>query len=511
MLILTFEEFNNKFNIDNSAMSDIRIKDIGKDISLTPIEIVMRDRTPNNVSEPNSNIIVNLHPTEGTHWVLVIRREGGPVYYFDSFGIETPPLFLEEYVNLGSNERIQQYDESYCGAYCLYMIYLIDRGFRINNALNILVNQCKYPGMYNECFCLGCNEKVNDIDKVNDNDNQGTCFTDDKVNDNDKINDNDKVNDNDNVKFNDNDNDNDNDNVNANDNDNDNLNVYDNDNDETIYQRSSYNQGGSYHPRSSPNLQSRFPDQRSGSTELFCKFTDKVDISPPRSNIIQTSPIAFNINNDLQSWLNDDDIITEAEFPDNFRCIISGPSECGKTFLLKKLFLASIYFDKLYIIGPTGDQYQGTCFADEGVDNGKANVEFIKDIKDLPSPDKIPKDLKKLMIFDDVRAKEPIVNEYFCRGRHNNCNMIHLNQNLFSLDRQSVRENSNLFILFEQRGKALISIYQDFFNNVELSYNDFANICNKVWKEPYNYIVIDKTKNKNINGKLRINWDRRVL
>ena len=516
MLILTFEEFNNKFNIDNSAMSDIRIKDIGKDISLTPIEIVMRDQTPNNVSEPNSNIIVNLHPTEGTHWVLVIRREGGPVYYFDSFGIETPPLFLEEYVNLGSNERIQQYDESYCGAYCLYMIYLIDRGFRINNAVNILVNQCKYPGMYNECFCLGCNDKVNqgtcfaddlrssfaNNDKVNDN--QGTdsvrgmptCFTDDKDNDNDKINDNDKVDDNDNVKFNDNDNDNDNDlrssfanNVNAN--DNDNVNVYDlrssfanNDNDETIYQRNSYNQGGSYNPRSSPNL----------------------DISPPRSNIIQTSPIAININDDLYSWLNDDDIITEAAFPDNFRCIISGPSECGKTFLLKKLFLASIYFDKLYIIGPTGDQYHGI----ERI-NPKADVEFIKDIKDLPSPDKLPKDLKKLMIFDDVRAKEPVINEYFCRGRHNNCNMIYLNQNLFSLDRQSVRENCNLFILFEQRGKALISIYQDFFNNVELSYNDFANICNKVWKEPYNYIVIDITKNKNINGKLRINWDRRVL
>ena len=147
MLILTFEEFNNKFNIDNTARSDIRIKDIGKDISLTPIEIVMRDRTPDNTSDPNSNIIVNLHPTEGTHWVLVIRREGGPVYYFDSFGVETPPLFLEEYVDLGSNERIQQYDESYCGAYCLYMIYLIDRGFRIKSALNILViklNVLKY-------------------------------------------------------------------------------------------------------------------------------------------------------------------------------------------------------------------------------------------------------------------------------------------------------------------------------------------------------------------------------
>ena len=72
------------------------------------------------------------------------------------------------------------------------------------------------------------------------------------------------------------------------------------------------------------------------------------------------------------------------------------------------------------------------------------------------------------MIFDEVRDKEPVINEYFCRGRHNNCNMIYLNQNLFTKDRQSVRENCNLFILSEQRGKVLISIYQDFFNNVEL-------------------------------------------
>ena len=93
MLVLTVEEFNNKFNIDNNAMSDIRIKDLGKDISLTPIETVTRDQTPDNRSEPNVNIIVNLHPTDGTHWVLVIRREGSSVYYFDSFGVESHHYF----------------------------------------------------------------------------------------------------------------------------------------------------------------------------------------------------------------------------------------------------------------------------------------------------------------------------------------------------------------------------------------------------------------------------------
>ena len=44
-------------------MSDIRIKDIGKDISLTPIETVMRDETPDNINDNNFNIIVNRKST----------------------------------------------------------------------------------------------------------------------------------------------------------------------------------------------------------------------------------------------------------------------------------------------------------------------------------------------------------------------------------------------------------------------------------------------------------------
>ena len=137
MLILSFGEFDNEFGNDNEPMSNIRIKDYR---------------------------------------------------YF----------FLGEYVDLGSNERIQEYDESYCGAYCLYMIYLIDMGFRIKRALDILVNQVKCPDGYKKCQCFGCkakgklevNDNVNDNgnDNENDNDididngngngncNQGTCL-----------------------------------------------------------------------------------------------------------------------------------------------------------------------------------------------------------------------------------------------------------------------------------------------------------------------------------------------
>ena len=334
-------------------MSDIRIKDIGKDISLTPIEIVMRDQTPDNIGEPasqitnpSSNIIANLHPTDGTHWVLVIRREGGPVYYFDSFGVETPPLFFEEYVDLNSNERIQQYDESYFGAYCLYMIYLIDRGFRFKSALNILVNQCKHPGIFNECFCLGgnvnqgtvsvrgmptCfaddsdNDNVNDQDNVNDkdNDNQGTCFADD----NDKYNDNDSVNDTVNEKDNDNVNVNDHDNVNDNVNDNNNDNDIDNDIDNVnVKDNDNVNDNVNDKDKDNDNVHDNVNQGTCFADDNFIYlFDEKHQRGKPNDNS-PTSNISVNLNEDLQSWLNDDNIITEAAFPDNFRCIISGLS-----------------------------------------------------------------------------------------------------------------------------------------------------------------------------------------
>ena len=156
---------------------------------------------------------------------------------------------------------------------------------------------------------------------------------------------------------------------------------------------------------------------------------------------------------------------------------MSVPSECGKTFLLKHSFLNIVQFDRLYIIGPTGNQYDDSKYRD---------IKFIKDIKKLV-PQKVS------------------------LGRHKNCNMKRLHQNLFSLDRQGVRENCNIFVLFEKRGNVFHRIYNDFSKETEIDYKDFDHITTKVWEEPHNYLVFALSKNKNVNGKLRINWDRRIL
>ena len=41
-----FKEFNDKYKIDNIAMSNIEIEDLGRNIGLTSIEVVMRGQAP---------------------------------------------------------------------------------------------------------------------------------------------------------------------------------------------------------------------------------------------------------------------------------------------------------------------------------------------------------------------------------------------------------------------------------------------------------------------------------
>ena len=114
-------------------------------------------------------------------------------------------MFLKEYVDLSSDDRIQQYDESYCGAYLLNMIYLIDNGYRRESALITLVNQVKFPESYDECLGFKIKGKlgVEFGDNVNVNDQgfqpQPMADVNDNVNANDNVNDyiNDNVIDND--------------------------------------------------------------------------------------------------------------------------------------------------------------------------------------------------------------------------------------------------------------------------------------------------------------------------
>ena len=67
--------------------------------------------------------IINLDDESGpgTHWVVLYNLRKRPIY-FDSFGV-WPPKELGPIENLVNNEyRIQSFNSSSCGLYCIYII-----------------------------------------------------------------------------------------------------------------------------------------------------------------------------------------------------------------------------------------------------------------------------------------------------------------------------------------------------------------------------------------------------
>ena len=113
MNYLSFKEFVNKYGLKNEATSNVEIKEILK-LMNTSCGIYMRDDKFITTSG-----IVNLHQTKGTHWVMFTNQN-----YFDSYGCP-PPLNITKQTNNGIYSEYQiQKDDSYCAAYCLYVLYL---------------------------------------------------------------------------------------------------------------------------------------------------------------------------------------------------------------------------------------------------------------------------------------------------------------------------------------------------------------------------------------------------
>ena len=116
--MMLFNEFIKKFNLKNKATSNIKIQKVLTSIGLDNLGIYLRD------GPFQTDIgIVNLHPSKGTHWVCYINES-----YFDSYGC-SPPKKLSKFIIkrnrhcLYSEYQIQKND-SVCGSYCLYIIYL---------------------------------------------------------------------------------------------------------------------------------------------------------------------------------------------------------------------------------------------------------------------------------------------------------------------------------------------------------------------------------------------------
>lgn len=212
---------------------------------------------------------------------------------------------------------------------------------------------------------------------------------------------------------------------------------------------------------------------------------------------------------------NFDDILPERKkikkhghlLPDTVRGMICAPSNGGKTNVLFSLLTNpnGLRFENIYLYSKSLSQPK-YIFLEELLRN-------IEEIEYFPFSENSevvsPEDVKKnsIIIFDDfVCEKQDNVRNFYCRGRHRDCDIFYLTQTYTRVGKILIRDNVNYLILFRQDELNLKHIYNDHVN-CDMSYDKFKQLCSACWNsDKYGFVVISKDDELN-NGRYRKGFD----
>lgn len=196
--------------------------------------------------------------------------------------------------------------------------------------------------------------------------------------------------------------------------------------------------------------------------------------------------------------------------PSNVRCIISGPSNSGKTNVIFNLLtnINGLHFNNIYIFSKS--LYQPKYQLLERILSEVPEVNYFK----FDQHDKIMEPSQanpySVFIFDDVSAEnQNKMRSYFTMGRHNNIDSIYLGQTYSKIPKQLLRDNVNMIVVFKQDETNLKHIYNDHVG-VDFSFNCFKELCCKAWMDKFGFVVISKEDPLD-NGRYRIGFDKFVL
>lgn len=180
--------------------------------------------------------------------------------------------------------------------------------------------------------------------------------------------------------------------------------------------------------------------------------------------------------------------------PDTIRCIICGPSNCGKTNVMISLLLHEngLKFRNVYLYSKTAFQPK-YCFLENVLKrvDGVKLFKFNEHDEVIVPQDALP---NSIIIFDDVVCdRQSIIRNYFTMGRHNNIDCFYLSQTYSKIPKQLVRDNANFLIIFKQDNTNLKHIYNEHVNT-DMTWLFFKNICSEIWKDQHNFLIIDKDR-----------------
>lgn len=194
--------------------------------------------------------------------------------------------------------------------------------------------------------------------------------------------------------------------------------------------------------------------------------------------------------------------------PDNIRCIICGPSNCGKTNVVVSLLEEAngLRFANVYIYSKS--LYQPKYIYLKNLFSKVKEIGFFMFSNSeqlIPLEDVRP---NSVFIFDDViTERQNNIRTYFCMGRHKNVDCFYLSQSYSHIPKHLIRENANFIILFKQDDMNLRHIFNDFAIASDMSFDTFKVMCNKCWENKYEFLTIDIERSGE-NGKYRKGFDK---
>ena len=216
------------------------------------------------------------------------------------------------------------------------------------------------------------------------------------------------------------------------------------------------------------------------------------------------------------------------------RCIITGPSECGKSvFQTNLIFYIINEYDKIHIYSPSlrQDLYQKLIkgfskyiqihiipknlneadidvvieeIVNKDFEKSNKEIQTYESIEELKFPQEYENN--SIIILDDLNQKEmedPWVQAKLKRSRHNNLSIFKIGQDDYELSEKTIRCNGDIFHRFNSNNfRDVINLYQDK-SSMDMTLNEFKFLTSTCWNEKYQALTIDMTKD-NYTGRYRL-------
>lgn len=194
--------------------------------------------------------------------------------------------------------------------------------------------------------------------------------------------------------------------------------------------------------------------------------------------------------------------------PRTIRCLVCGPSNCGKTNVVFNLLFDpnGLRFSNVYVFSKS--LYQPKYVMLEKVMAEVPEIGYFpfRENEEVIAPENA--EPYSVMIFDDVSCeRQNNIRKYFAMGRHNEIDSFLVGQTYSSFPKQLVRDNANLLVLFKQDERNMRHAYNDHVNT-DMTFDAFKMVCAKAWKgDKYGFLVVDKDSDVN-GGRYRIGFDK---